>query len=312
MHIERINENQIRCTLTHEDLESRGLSLSELAYGTDKARRLFRDMMEQAAVQLDFRVDGMPLMIEAVPMRDSILLIITRVTNPEEFDARLASFAPSIHQEAQTAPDAQTGDDTGFDRLFENIRRKTARLLNEMHPEYTQGPPAPGAAGQDALSVSDGSAGESTGPKEQAPPGGDASPRAGKKKGPQGGQAASPAENRGQGAAPEKREAREEAAVLVYAFDSVLDVMNAAAGISGIFRGESSFYREPDGSRYYLVLRMPRIRSDRAGNGLSILTAVSEHAEPLAMSAARERYLQEHCELIRGTDAVQYLSFRDQ
>ena len=44
MKIEKINENQIRCTLTKADLEDRQIRLSELAYGTEKAKSLFRDM----------------------------------------------------------------------------------------------------------------------------------------------------------------------------------------------------------------------------------------------------------------------------
>ena len=49
MKIEKISDNQIRCTLTRADLADRQLQLSELAYGTEKAKSLFRDMMQQAA-----------------------------------------------------------------------------------------------------------------------------------------------------------------------------------------------------------------------------------------------------------------------
>ena len=52
MKIEKINENQIRCTLTREDLESHQVNLKELAYGSEKAKKLFRDMMQQAQIQL--------------------------------------------------------------------------------------------------------------------------------------------------------------------------------------------------------------------------------------------------------------------
>lgn len=38
MKIEKINENQIRCTLTKSDLEERHIRLSELAYGSEKAK----------------------------------------------------------------------------------------------------------------------------------------------------------------------------------------------------------------------------------------------------------------------------------
>ena len=37
MKIEKVNDHQIRCTLTREDLADRELKLSELAYGTEKA-----------------------------------------------------------------------------------------------------------------------------------------------------------------------------------------------------------------------------------------------------------------------------------
>ena len=43
--IEKINDTQIRCTLTSEDLADRQLKLSELAYGPEKAKDLFRDMI---------------------------------------------------------------------------------------------------------------------------------------------------------------------------------------------------------------------------------------------------------------------------
>ena len=40
MKIEKISDNQIRCTLTRADLADRQLQLSELAYGTEKAKSL--------------------------------------------------------------------------------------------------------------------------------------------------------------------------------------------------------------------------------------------------------------------------------
>ncbi|MBR6908876.1 MAG: adaptor protein MecA, partial [Lachnospiraceae bacterium] len=40
MKIERISENQIKCTLTKEDLFARQLKVSELAYGSEKVKEL--------------------------------------------------------------------------------------------------------------------------------------------------------------------------------------------------------------------------------------------------------------------------------
>ena len=84
-----------RQTLTREDLENRQIRLSELAYGTEKAKRLFRDMMQQAQLQFGFEADNIPLMIEAIPINtDSVILNITKVEDPEELDTRFSKFAP--------------------------------------------------------------------------------------------------------------------------------------------------------------------------------------------------------------------------
>lgn len=95
MKIEKVNDHQIRCTLTKADLADRHLKLSELAYGTEKAKSLFRDMMQQASYQFGFDAEDIPLMIEAIPISgDSIVLIITKVEDPEELDTRFSKFAP--------------------------------------------------------------------------------------------------------------------------------------------------------------------------------------------------------------------------
>lgn len=100
MKIEKVNDHQIRCTLTKADLIDRELKISELAYGTEKAKNLFRDMMKQASTEFGFEAEDIPLMIEAIPLSpECIVLIITKVEDPEELDTRFSKFAPSIHEE---------------------------------------------------------------------------------------------------------------------------------------------------------------------------------------------------------------------
>ena len=94
MKIEKINENQIRCTLSREDLISRHIKLSELAYGSAKARELFRELMEQASYQYGFEAEDIPLMIEAIPLSsESIVLLVTKVESPDELDTRFSRFS---------------------------------------------------------------------------------------------------------------------------------------------------------------------------------------------------------------------------
>ena len=97
MKIEKLNDNQIRCTLTRADLADREIKLSELVCGTEKAKSLFQDMMRQASSEFGFEAEDMPLMIEAVPAAsDSIVLIITKVDDPEELDHKFSKFGASL------------------------------------------------------------------------------------------------------------------------------------------------------------------------------------------------------------------------
>lgn len=100
MKLERISDNQIRCTLTSEDLASRDLKLSELAYGSEKAKRLFQEMMQLAFKEFGFEAEDIPLMIEAIPLNSGcIVLVITKVEDPEELDTRFSKFAPTVNDE---------------------------------------------------------------------------------------------------------------------------------------------------------------------------------------------------------------------
>ena len=96
MKIEKINDNQIRCTLTKHDLAQRAIKLSELAYGSEKAKNLFRDMMRQAQKELGFVAEDIPLRSEAIPYSEHVVLISTKVEDPEELDTKFSNFAPGV------------------------------------------------------------------------------------------------------------------------------------------------------------------------------------------------------------------------
>ena len=100
MKIEKISERQIRCTLSKKDLIDRELRLSELAYGTEKAKELFRDMMQQASYELGFEADDIPLMIEAIPVSsECLVLVVTKVEDPDELDTRFSKFTDDVSED---------------------------------------------------------------------------------------------------------------------------------------------------------------------------------------------------------------------
>lgn len=129
MKIEKVNENQIRCTLSKKDLADRQIKLSELAYGSEKAKGLFRDMIEQANYEFGFEADDIPLMIEAIPLSgENIILQITKVEYPEELDTRFSKFSEGgeseeeVNSESSVLPEFQTekaDEITNLTKMFE-------------------------------------------------------------------------------------------------------------------------------------------------------------------------------------------------
>lgn len=129
MKIEKVNDHQIRCTLTKADLADRELKISELAYGTEKAKSLFRDMMQQASYEFGFDAEDIPLMIEAIPLNsECIVLVITKVEDPEELDTRFSKFAPSVHDTDNEDDDDESGN--GLDSVLQSLSEGADDVLD--------------------------------------------------------------------------------------------------------------------------------------------------------------------------------------
>ena len=77
-------------------------------------------MMQQAQIQFGFEADNIPLMIEAIPVNlDSVILIVTKVEDPEELDTRFSKFSP-YKDNAQAEPLQLDGVDNIID-IFQKI-----------------------------------------------------------------------------------------------------------------------------------------------------------------------------------------------
>lgn len=270
MKIEKINDTQIRCTLTKDDLASRRIKLSELAYGTDKARSLFQDMMQQAHHQFGFKLDSSPLMIEAIPISpDSIVLNITKVEDPEELDTRFSKFSPPT-DDADTATASRfSGADDILD-LFQKIC--DAKNKAQANPEL------PGSQeGQEVL------------PDSQALQG--ASPAA-----------QNPAAQETSGA-----EAPAEPVNLVqsFCFQKLDDVILAAHGLCSFYSGRNSLYKQESTGTYKLILHQSDCTPELFNKICNIL---SEYGMSQPFSASGEACLIEHGSLLIEDSALQNLA----
>lgn len=132
MKLEKLNENQIRCTLTKQDLADRQINIREFVYGSEKAKVLFQDMIQQANYEFGFEADDLPLMVEAIPLSsESLILVITKVEYPEELDIRFSRFSePDEDLLPVVAADNMNMELKGADDiigLFNKIRKEEER-----------------------------------------------------------------------------------------------------------------------------------------------------------------------------------------
>lgn len=288
MRIEQINENQIRCFLTREEMERRHLQLKELAYGTDKAKRLFHELMQEAYTRFGFEVQNMPVMIEAVPLHDnSLVLIITRVDNPEELDTRYSSFAPSVRSGAD---DAELPASSALSQLLDAIRQQIG----------DKGAPAADPA--DGEEEKDSGAGDQASGSTQAAGGTQQAAEgrsAGSRKAPSGHSrktSVDPGGNKGI-ASPRPQ---------LYTFQSLGRAADAACTAAPSYRGASALYRDPADSKYYLFLSPEKGIS--ASDFTGALSVFSEFGTSEYITPAREQHLLEHCEVLCADNAVEKLA----
>ena len=146
MRIEKINDNQIRCTLTKQDLAERQINLRELAYGSEKAKGLFHDMIQQANYEFGFEANDIPLMVEAIPLSsESLVLLITQVEYPEEMDTRFSQFSEPDEDILSGIPGmgANVAELKGADDilgLFNKIREEQEKFRKEQEAQEQKTP----------------------------------------------------------------------------------------------------------------------------------------------------------------------------
>ncbi len=285
MKIERISDNQIRCTLTNEDLSVRNIRLSELAYGSPKTRKLFRELMEEAATETGFDTQGMPLMVEAIPTSaDSLMLIVTRVDDPEELDARFSRFSrqqsdpESEPQQAGGTGNGQAQGDSDSDEL-ERLFRKLFETIGHMNGSEEEVKNSDTGSGAQAQRMLSGAA------------------AAGSRNG-------QPAEGTGSPAGDRRRDAHRIISARAFQFETLDDVIDAAHTAAGSYRGRNALYRMKNRSGYELTVHIGSSPKSFA----RVCTLLSEYGRPVSCPAARESYLAEHGDVLIRSGALKKLS----
>ncbi len=85
MKLEKINNDKIKCIIGSDELANRHIEVEKLKYGSSETKALFKDIMDMAYKEFGFDINGVPLMIEAIPLSNGeIMLIVTKVSEKEQ------------------------------------------------------------------------------------------------------------------------------------------------------------------------------------------------------------------------------------
>ena len=270
MKLEKLNDNQIRCTLSKSDLDKRELRLSELAYGSPKARALFRDMIQQASIELGFDAENIPLMIEAIPISsDCLVLVVTKVEDPEELDTRFYRFS---------SPASDDYDDSAFD--------SSVSYEEEYDDDFDEG----------VLAFSDNDS------EEELPFGGSSDAEQGDLSIDSALDLIAPFTHAIAQAKKEVLRKRQESSnkkngIQIYSFRNLDTITVLSSFLTPFFHGESRLYKDISSNLYYLFLFRDEEHPDTFKRACTI---ASDYGTLLPSSYSTLSYFEEHhCEIFR-------------
>lgn len=300
MKIEKINERQIRCVLTREDLENRKIRLSELVCGGEKARGLLRDMILRASRELGFSFNNNPLMIEAVPTgKDQLVLIITRVDDPGELDSRFKNL--SLFDDSGKNDPAKADSNgqnelplTGADDVLNLLRELSKRLKESGHSDQAD----PDTKGQAEEKPAE--AGQIKEKQEKEP-----QAKAGQIKEPQTKEKKSRKKDQPAGG-KDGRVLEEEIYQYTrfYLFRNLENVLSASKRIPETYAGENALYKNPEDGCFYLLVKKTDTDPEQFNR---ICNVLSEYSMPMDYFTGMDEFFREHMQVIVAEQAIQHL-----
>lgn len=275
MHIEKINDHQIRCTLNQKDLSDRELRISELAYGSEKAKALFRDMMQQASYEFGFEAEDIPLMVEAIPMYpDSLVLVITKVDDPDELDTRFSRFTDDDD-------DFEHTDDDDMDNVF-TIEEEDMSDIDLFDSDILMESDTP-STDTSSTGLSDNNSHDQSD-----------------------GDFISLSEALGMEHRPKTKDYTASRDVIkIFSFQSLRDLTSLAEYLVYTYYGSNTVYKDEKSGLYYLIAHKSEHSPEEFNK---ICNVMSEYGRPVHNMYASHSYYEEHYEPLIQEHALQVLA----
>lgn len=284
LKIERLSENQIRCTLNKADLADKQLKISELAYGSPKAKELFREMMQQASNELGFEVDDIPLMIEAIPISsDCLILIVTKVEDPEELDTRFSRFTRNNDEDDPEYDDDMSDEEDDEDYIPSDDDNVISGHIDiGINGDESQIPEAIFNALEGFVNNLTGLAGKNIEISTDIP------------------SSAKAAANKAQ-----PTEDTPQTLTRLLVFDSLNTVISASKQVASFYFSSNTLYKNPVNKRFYLLFTNDKNTVSEFNRVCYIL---GEYGTSQKITDAMPYHFKEHFKTIIEDEAVQTLS----
>lgn len=278
MKLEKLNDNQIRCTLNKSDLDKRELRLSELAYGSAKARALFRDMIQQASIELGFEADNIPLMIEAIPIsNECLVLVVTKVEDPDELDTRFSRFSSPFDEDdfdEDYSSDVFDEDLADTDSYEEESVSFSSSSDEDLPFETSSDKDDGRQAADDALDL--------IAPFTQAI-----------------------AQAKKEVLRKKQEASRKKHNLQIYTFSDLDTITHLSAFLTPFYTGESRLYKDAASQTYYLFLIKNQCEHDIFKRACTI---ASDYGTVLNMSYSTLSYFEEHFQSVFRENALETLN----
>ncbi|MCL1924372.1 MAG: adaptor protein MecA [Defluviitaleaceae bacterium] len=138
MRIEKVNDKQIKFILGKEELESRGLKITELDKSQSKLELLVQEIKHEAMVKLGFFLNDTHHMVEVVPTHfEELTIIVTKISNPSISDNRNINNINNINQTAGgighksiTAPNFKHIQSSNYNQPSHSYSKENRRIKN--------------------------------------------------------------------------------------------------------------------------------------------------------------------------------------
>ena len=290
MEMARVSDTQIRFILDKDDLDKKDMDFKDLAFSSDKANKLFKELLSIAQVSLGFELNGEPIVVEAVPLGDGrVMLMVNKVDKDDTRHDRLARLAgledmdmsmfehvELTDERYEDSEELEDSDDMLFDMDQNDEDADTEEeedVAEKVEPSVTR-PRAKtpeeinGAVENLLKGIMNNSDRTSAGHLRRNP--------------------------------NEKK--RNEA---VFYFENISNVIAASHLVRGMYHSTNSLYKNEHEGRLYLHLQCDRDKEEQFKKACA---ALCEFGDPCRSTYATKHYLDEHFKLIRKDNALQTLS----